>query len=103
MWSNALAPRLREVRLAMYGENRASSWRRTSGSSPGPGSITNPAWTIPGLVILRFIDVTGVVPRWLLTGEGERDLAGCRETHGGVSPGPSRHKFKLPDTSSPDL
>ena len=31
--------------------------------------------TIPGLVLLRFIDATGAEPYWLLTGEGERGLA----------------------------
>lgn len=31
--------------------------------------------TIPGLVLLRFIDVTNVEPRWLLTGEGEKHRA----------------------------
>jgi hypothetical protein len=27
---------------------------------------------IPAELILRFIDITGVSPRWLLSGEGER-------------------------------
>jgi hypothetical protein len=27
---------------------------------------------IPGLVLLRFIEVASVEPRWLLTGEGRR-------------------------------
>jgi hypothetical protein len=28
--------------------------------------------TIPGLVILHFVDVTGANPRWLRTGKGDR-------------------------------
>jgi hypothetical protein len=28
--------------------------------------------TITGLVLINFIEVTGVEPHWLLTGEGER-------------------------------
>jgi hypothetical protein len=28
--------------------------------------------TIPGWILLRFMDVTGVDPRWLLTGEGDK-------------------------------
>jgi transcriptional regulator with XRE-family HTH domain len=35
---------------------------------------------IPAELILRLIDVTGVSPRWLLSGEGERFVA----------PGPDR-------------
>lgn len=30
--------------------------------------------TIPATTILRFIEITGANPRWLLTGEGEKFL-----------------------------
>jgi hypothetical protein len=92
MWSNALAYRLREVRLAMYGEHGAPLLAADLGLLARTWVNYESGVTIPGLVILRFIDVTGVAPRWLLTGEGERDLTGCRETRrllrqlGGQSP-----------------
>jgi hypothetical protein len=92
MWSNALAPRLREVRLAVYGEHGVPLLAADLGLLARTWVNYESGVTIPGLVILRFIDVTGVAPRWLLTGEGERDLAGCRETRlllrqlGGQSP-----------------
>jgi hypothetical protein len=37
---------------------------------------------IPGLVLLRFIEVAGVEPQWLLTGEGRRYRVGSRVAHG---------------------
>jgi hypothetical protein len=92
MWSNALARRLREVRLAMYGEHGAPLLAADLGLLARTWAHYESGVTIPGLVILRFIDVTGVAPRWLLTGEGERDVAGYREPRlllrqlGGQSP-----------------
>jgi hypothetical protein len=73
--SVALARRLREVRLAMYGEHGASLLAADLGLLPATWAGYESGVTIPGLVILRFINVTGVAPGWLLTGKGERDLA----------------------------
>ncbi len=77
--SIALARRLREVRLAMYGEHGASLLAADLGLLPATWASYESGVTIPGLAILRFINVTGVAPGWLLTGEGERDLACWRE------------------------
>jgi hypothetical protein len=79
IWNNALARRLCEVRLALYGELGAPLLAADLGLLAATWARYESGVTIPALVILRFIDVTGVAPRWLLTGEGERDLAGCNQ------------------------
>ena len=72
---DVLARRLREIRLAMYGENGGPLLAE-------PLEIPAQTWAnyesgvnISGYVLLRFIAVTGVEPHWLLTGESQRDLA----------------------------
>ncbi len=77
--SNALARRLREVRLAMYGKHGTSLLAADLGLLPATWARYESGATIPGLVILRFINLTGVAPGWLRTGEGERDLTCWRE------------------------
>ena len=67
-----LARRIREIRHDLYGEN----------GTPGLAEALNlPArtWlnyeqgvTMPGVVLLQFLDITGADPHWLLTGEGDR-------------------------------
>lgn len=61
--------RLRQVRTELYGED----------GGPVLASVLRlplRTWmnyelgvTVPGPVVLRFIEVTGACPRWLLTGE----------------------------------
>ena len=60
--SNALARRLREVRLAMYGEHGASFLAADLGLLPTTWARYESGVAIPGLVILRFINLTGAVP-----------------------------------------
>ena len=70
--SDVLARRLRAVRRDLYGEHGGPllaealeipvrTWVRYESGAP-----------IPSLVLLRLIEVAGVEPRWLLTGEGQR-------------------------------
>ena len=64
-----LARRLRQSRLELYGEHgflmaEALSLPARTWANYESGVI------IPGPVLLRFIEVTGVEPHWLLTGEG---------------------------------
>jgi hypothetical protein len=70
--SDVLAYRLRVVRLDMYGEHGGpllaealqiptSTWVSYEAGAP-----------IPGLVLLRFMEVVGVEGHWLLTGEGRK-------------------------------
>jgi hypothetical protein len=80
--SDVLAGRLRVVRLDMYGEHGGplladaleiptSTWLRYESGAP-----------IPGLLLLRFIEVVGVEAHWLLTGEGAKYRVRTRDTPG---------------------
>lgn len=69
---SALARRVCEVRQELYGDHGGPllaealqiPFRTWHGYEHGS--------TIPALSILRFIEVTGVSPHWLFTGEGEK-------------------------------
>jgi hypothetical protein len=70
--SELLAGRLRAVRLDRYGEHGGPLLAEAL-------EIPNRTWVcyelgapIPSLVLLRFIEVVGVEPHWLLTGEGQK-------------------------------
>jgi hypothetical protein len=43
-----------------------------SSSTVATFSWPNYGVTIPARILLQFIEITGVEPRWLLTGEGAR-------------------------------
>lgn len=70
-----LAERVREVRTELYGENGGPllaealelPYRTWLGYEAGE--------MIPSEAILRFIELTGTNPHWLLTGEGLKYLA----------------------------
>ncbi|HZW34509.1 MAG TPA: hypothetical protein VFF52_27540 [Isosphaeraceae bacterium] len=72
----ALARRLREVRLARYGEQGGPLLAEDLGLPARTWAHYESGVTIPGLVLLRFIEVTGIAPHWLLTGEGRAGPAG---------------------------
>ena len=78
---DALARRLREVRLAMDGEHGGPLLAEDLGLPARTWAHYESGVPTPGLVLLRLIEVTGVAPHWLLTGEGQRDLAGSGEPH----------------------
>jgi len=66
------AGRLRSIRLDRFGEHSLSDLAHAIG-------VPEPTWrnyeggvTVPGHVLLRFLDVTSAEPRWLLTGRGPR-------------------------------
>lgn len=70
--SDLLASRVREIRVEKFGENGiailsqamkipARTWEHFE------NGVVIPAWTL-----LQFIEITGVEPRWLLTGKDER-------------------------------
>jgi hypothetical protein len=77
--NEVLARRLREVRLEMYGEHGGPLLAEALGLSVRTWANYESGVTIPGPRLLLFIKVTGVEPHWLLTGEGQRDLAGSSE------------------------
>ena len=67
-----LASRMQQIRVEMFGDE---------GFGILSGALNIPARTwenfekgvlIPGWTLLQFIELTGVEPQWLLTGNGER-------------------------------
>ncbi|HKI19382.1 MAG TPA: hypothetical protein VKA15_15965 [Isosphaeraceae bacterium] len=69
-----LGRRVREIRMALYGENGGPLLAEALRVPfPSLHDYENGS-TIPGESILRFIELTGAHPHWLLTGDGERFL-----------------------------
>src|SRR5262245_40244564 len=71
----ALTERVREIRQELYGEHGGPLLAQTLRISYRTWHGYESGRTIPAQSILRLIEVTGVHPRWLLTGEGERFLS----------------------------
>jgi hypothetical protein len=65
-----LAARIREVRRELYGERGAPMLAEDLELPTRTWLNYESGVVIPAPVILRFIDVTGANPRWLLTGQG---------------------------------
>ena len=70
--SDVLARRLRAVRLDRYGEHGGPLLAEALGIPVRTWVRYESGAPIPGPVLLRFIEVVDVEPRWLLTGEGQR-------------------------------
>jgi hypothetical protein len=66
-----LAARVCEVRRKLYGERGASLLAEDLELPARTWLNYESGVVIPATVILRFIDLTGVDPRWLLTGKGD--------------------------------
>jgi hypothetical protein len=67
-----LMHRVREIRAEVYGDHGIETLAQEM-------KLPVPTWvhfedgvTMPGEVILHFIELTGVEPHWLLTGEGAK-------------------------------
>ncbi len=94
---DALACRLREVRLEVYGEHGGPLLAEALELPARTWANYESGVTIPGLVLLRFIEATGIAPHWLLTGQGERDLGGpAISSRCGPGSEVSRHESKIP-------
>ncbi len=78
-----LAGRVRQIRLELFGENGGPLLSEALGLSYRTWMNYEGGVIIPALVILRFIEVCGANPRWLLRGEGQPFLDRDRV---GVSP-----------------
>jgi hypothetical protein len=68
--SGVLAGRVREIRRHVFGEQGGPVLAEALGLPERTWSNYEAGVTIPALVILRFIEVCGASPHWLLTGEG---------------------------------
>ncbi len=67
-----LASRVRVVREELFGEHGGPLLANEVGVPFRTWMNYEDGFTIPAQVILRFIEVTGADPHWLLTGEGEK-------------------------------
>ena len=75
--SDSLAHRLHHVRLEMHGEHGGPLMAQALEIPARTWANYESGVIIPGGVLLRFIEVTGVEPHWLLTGESRRELTDC--------------------------
>jgi hypothetical protein len=75
-----IAGRVREVRVALYGENGGPVLAKAVAIPFRTLHNYESGCTIPAHSILRFIELTGVHPHWLLTGRGARFLNRNRST-----------------------
>ncbi len=64
------AQRIQEIRLILYGEHGVPTLAEELGLPSRTWQNYEAGVTMPGLVLLEFIEATGVCPRWLLTGDG---------------------------------
>jgi hypothetical protein len=68
----ALARRVREIRRDIYGESGAPMLAEDLNLRARTWVNYESGVIIPATVILRFLEVTGANPAWLLTGDGTR-------------------------------
>ena len=76
--NDILASRLREIRSEKYGEHGGPLMAEAMGLPARTWANYESGVTIQGLALLRFIDVSGVEPHWLLSGRGEKYRLGPR-------------------------
>ncbi len=81
----ALAARLLQVRRERYGEHGGPEMAGTLGVPPRTWSNYESGVTIPGEVLLAFIEATNVEPLWLHRGQGPTYRAGSL-SNGGRDP-----------------
>jgi hypothetical protein len=69
---NLLAERLKEIRVELFGEHGGPEVARQLKIPARTWYNYEMGVTVPAEVILRFIDLTNVEPKWLLYGRGEK-------------------------------
>jgi hypothetical protein len=67
-----LAARLHAIRVERFGERGGPELARRLGIPQRTWYNYEVGVTIPGEVLLRFLDITGAEPGWLLSGEGPK-------------------------------
>jgi hypothetical protein len=75
--SRDLAERLHEIREDFYGEHGAQFLADDLGLPLRTWANYERGTVVSGLVVLKLIDLTGVNPRWLLTGKGRKYTRRC--------------------------
>jgi hypothetical protein len=71
----AFTSRLRQTRLEAYMDGGIPSLAEALGLPPMTWANYEMGVVVPDSVILEFVCLTGVSPRWLLTGEGQPFLS----------------------------
>jgi hypothetical protein len=84
----ALSERIRGVRTDLFGEQGGPILARRLRIPQRTMARMEAGRPIPGVLILRLIEVTGVNPHWLLCGEGERFVQPALSLVGSRRPGP---------------
>jgi len=74
-----LASRVQQIRHETFGDGVADLAQALE-IPAGTWQNYERGVTIPAWVLLRFLDLTGADPHWLLTGEGGRYLGGSMRT-----------------------
>jgi hypothetical protein len=69
--SDPLASRIGEVRREIFGDDGVAALSRALGIPARTWENYEKGVTIPGWVLLLFVEQTGADPHWLLTGEGQ--------------------------------
>ena len=70
--TRGLAQRVREIRVERFGEVGRPLLAELLGLPERTWANYESGVTIPALVILQFVDLTGVNPYWLRTGKGDK-------------------------------
>lgn len=66
-----IAARLQQVRMELYGDNGGPLLARRLGIPWRTWTHYESGVSVPAEVLLQFIELTGVEPRWLLRGKDE--------------------------------
>jgi hypothetical protein len=82
---DGLCLRLRQIRVDLYGENGGPMLAEALQLPFRTWANYESGITVPALVMLRFILLTGACPRWLLTGDPPQYSQNGRD--------PCRHPF----------
>jgi hypothetical protein len=96
-----LAGRRREIRRQLFGEHGGPLLAEALGLPDRTWMNYEAGVTIPAPVILRFIEVYGASPHWLLTGEGRPFLGRGRIGDAPLSPAPVRNTLTGDEPASP--
>ena len=70
--NDLLASRVREIRLERFGNDGTATVAKAMNIPTRTWENFENGVTIPAWILLQFIEITGVQPYWLLTGNGER-------------------------------
>lgn len=67
----SLAQRVRQIRQELFGEDGGAVLAEVLNLPARTWRNYEEGVAMPATVLLRFIEITGASPHWLLTGEGE--------------------------------